>query len=308
MMGTHLVEFYAKQNIIPIATHYKPTANIGEVKSLAVWLECDVRYFQHLHSIISKYKPTIIYHLAAQSFPTVSWERAAETMDINVGGTVNLLESIKLLKQEDENYNPKVVIACSSAQYGSSLTPENVPITEDKPMLPLHPYGVSKVTQDLLGYQYFMNYGIRTIRARIFNTTGVRKINDAASEFTRRAVLIKKGKLDKFPVGNLTAQRAITDVRDLIQALDLLARKGKDGEAYNVCGDKIYLMSDIIEYIKKIVGIDFETYQDPSLMRPMDEPVIVGSSEKLLKDTGWKQSIDIETTLRDMIDYWNLTL
>lgn len=308
MMGSHLIDHFDSIGIRVHGTFYKPTTDLREYAHKANLKECDVRYYAHLHKLLAEVKPDTIFHLAAQSYPTVSVERGQETMETNVTGTINVFESIKEMRRQDPAYDPVVVVACSSAEYGSSLTPENVPIKEDVILLPVHNYGISKVAQDLLGYQYFLNDKIRAIRARIFNTTGPRKINDVASDFTKRAVLIEKGAENKFRVGNTSTRRAITDVRDLINALILLSEKGTAGEVYNISGNKVYLVADIIQIIEQIVGIKFNIDVDQALMRPTDEPIIYGDSSRLMKDTGWKQSFPIEKTLTDMVEYWRTVL
>lgn len=308
MMGSHMIDFYHGKGVQVYGTYYKPTTNINEYAHRAVMQECDVRYYYPFFKIISGIKPGIIYHLAAQSYPTVSMDRPQETIETNVTGTVNLFEAIKEVRKSDPSYDPVVVMACSSAEYGASLTPENVPIPEDVILLPVHPYGITKVAQDMLSYQYFINDKIKTVRARIFNTTGPRKTNDVASDFTKRAVLIEKGQEKVLRVGNVSAKRAITDVRDLIQAMFLLAEKGRHGEVYNISGSKVYQVSDLIALIEKIMNRKFEIETDPALLRPTDEPIIYGSSARLKKDTGWEQSYSIEQTLMDMISYWREVL
>jgi GDP-4-dehydro-6-deoxy-D-mannose reductase len=304
MMGSHMVDYYHAKGETIYGTFYKPTTDLSEFAHKAVLQECDVRYFQPLYNILNKVRPGVIYHLAAQSYPTVSLLRPQETFEINVTGTINVFESVKEIRKTDPSYDPMVVVACSSAEYGSSLTPENVPIREEASLLPLHPYGVTKVVQDLLSYQYFVSDHIRTIRARIFNTTGPRKVNDAPSDFVRRAIQIEKGKEKVLKVGNLNARRAITDVRDLIQALISLAEKGKAGEVYNISGSKVYQISEVVSMIGKIMDRQFDIEVDAALMRPTDEPIIYGDSSRLMRDTGWKQSYSLEQTLSDMIAYW----
>jgi GDP-4-dehydro-6-deoxy-D-mannose reductase len=174
----------------------------------------------------------------------------------------------------------------------------------------LHPYGVSKVAQDLLTYQYYKNFGIKGIRARIFNTTGPRKVNDVCADFTKRAVEIEKGLSErKMRVGNLDTKRAITDVRDLIRAFWMLTEEGKHGDVYNLSGAEVYTMREIMEKVLELTGLEnVEVWQDPALIRPTDEPVIFGSTEKLKAKTGWKQEIPLEKTLKDMIEYWRTVL
>ncbi len=306
MVGSHLTDYYYENGYEGqiIGSYFKPTTDINEIKDKAVLVECDVRYYNGVLDIIQTHQPEVIYHLAAQSYPTVSWQRPAETMDTNVNGTIHVFEAVKQVRKNRPDYDPVVVVACSSAEYGASLTPENTPVKEAVALLPLHPYGVSKVSQDLLSYQYWYNDKIRSIRARIFNTTGPRKVNDVLSDFTQRAVQIERGQATKLRVGNIETRRAITDVRDLILALVALSEKGKWGEVYNISGEKAYLIKDLIPVLKKEIGKDFENEVDPTLLRPSDEPIIYGDASRLKKDTGWKQTYDIETTIVDMLNYW----
>lgn len=306
MVGSHMIDYYFNRNIKVIGTYYKPTTDINQIIKKAELIECDIRYFNAVLNIIRKYKPKKIFHLAAQSFPVVSWKRPQETVDVNINGTINLFEAIKNVQSFlDSDYDPLVVVACSSAEYGASLKPENIPVKEEISLLPLHPYGVSKVGQDLLAYQYFINDNIKTIRARIFNTTGPRKINDVVSDFIRRAVEIEKhDHHNKFRVGNLETKRAIIDVRDLITALILLSERGRYGEVYNVSGLKVYKVKEILNLIKTYMNIEFEIEIDQQLLRPMDESIIIGDSSKLKQDTGWKQEYSLQKTIKDMIDYW----
>lgn len=305
MVGSHLVDYYAERNMTVTATYCDtPTIRLEEVLHKANYIHCDITNKQRVDDMINEYKPEIIFHLAAQSYPTVSWEKPLETMDVNVNGTIHVMEAIKTIRQTDRSYDPIVLIACSSAEYGASLVPENLPAKESTPLLPLHPYGVSKVSQDLLGYQYYANNGIRTIRVRIFNTTGPRKTNDVVSDFTKRTVLFEKGEVKTIHVGTLETRRAITDVRDLISALFLLAEKGEPGETYNVSGGWIYQISDIITMIEKITDNKLPIEVDQSLLRSTDEAVICGDSTRLKTLTGWEQQYTLETTITDMINYW----
>ena len=306
MVGAHLVNYYIdkgeENNIVP--TYYNTVKEKSYKSNNLQFIKCDVRDFEVLRDIITKHRPAKIFHLAAQSLPTVSWEKPTETMEVNANGTINIFEAIKHVCTEiDNNYDPVVIIACSSAEYGASLTPENTPVNEDVALLPLHPYGVSKVAQDLLAYQYYKNFNIRCIRARIFNTTGPGKTNDVTSDFITRAIGVKEKKLSAIKVGNLETRRAIMDVRDLVNALVLLSDKGKWGEAYNISGDKVYQIKELLPVIENAVGIKLPIEQDKQLMRISDEPVIYGDSTKLKKNTGWQQQIRLEQTVRDMINY-----
>ena len=305
MVGAHLIDYYKKildkENII--GSWFRPTIDVNDILGKCTARKLDVTDDRKVFEFINRYRPAKIFHLAAQSYPTVSWEKPIETLDTNLHGTVNVFESVKKIRATDSEYNPMIIVACSSAEYVASLTPENTPVKEETPLLPLHPYGVSKVGQDLLSFQYWKNFNIRCIRVRIFNTTGARKTNDVTSDFVQRAFEISKGAENIFRVGNLETRRAITDVRDLVNAMVLLSEKGNSGDVYNVSGDKVYLVKDIIPLIGKAVGIKLNVVVDDRLLRPSDEPIIFGDSSKLKRDTGWQQKYSLEETIIDMFQY-----
>ena len=308
MVGSHMVELLHARGENVIGTYYKPTTDIKEISPAIKMIECDVRYPSSVEKIITEYQPEQIYHLAAQSYPTVSWDRPYETIETNINGTIAVYEAIKRVRKLiNKNYDPMVVVACSSAEYGETLNKlegDEIYVKETAELLPLHPYGVSKVGQDLISFQYFMNDHIRCIRARIFNSTGTRKVNDVTSDFTYRAVQAERTGVYKLRVGNLETRRAIMDQRDLVSALILLAEKGTAGDVYNISSEHIYQMKDIVSMIEEQIGHKFEIEVDPALLRPTDEKIIVGDVSKLKKDTGWKQKIPMKQTIADMLDYW----
>lgn len=302
MVGSHLVEILDCPEQKVIGTYYNPTVDLTEINSQATLIECDVRYPVTLASLITEGLPSKIFHLAAQSYPVVSWTRPHETLDTNCLGTINVFEAVKHARVKHPSYDPMVVVACSSAQYGASM--QGQAVDEETLFLPLHPYGVSKVAQDLLAYQYFKSDQIRTIRARIFNTTGPRKKNDAISDFAYRLVQIEKRKSNQFKVGNVKSKRSIMDVTDLINALVLLSDKGEPGEAYNICGDQIYLIEDIINLMIQKINHPIKYEVDPSLLRKTDEPIILGDNSKLKKATGWMPRVNIEETVQKVMNYY----
>lgn len=308
MVGSHMVERLYEQGQNVVGTYYNPTINLKELSKDIKMIECDVRYASSVERLIMEYQPEQIFHLAAQSYPTVSWSRPYETMDININGTIAIFEAIKNVRRYSKGYyDPIVIVACSSAEYGETLNQlegNEIYVKETAELKPLHPYGVSKVGQDLISFQYFMNDQIRSIRARIFNSTGTRKVNDVTSDFTYRAVKAEKTGIYELRVGNLKTRRAIMDQRDLVKALLLLSEKGKAGQVYNISSEYIYEMSDIVIMIEQQLRHKLELFVDPSLIRPTDEKVIVGNIDKLKSDTGRKQEISMEQTIRDMLDYW----
>jgi nucleoside-diphosphate-sugar epimerase len=304
MIGSHLLErleVAAPGSVL--GAWSRPTVRMADIAGRFALTELDVCDRAAVAALVAAERPPVIYHLAAQSLPTVSWIDPWGTMRTNVEGTVNVFEAIRAIRAgDDPGYDPMVVVACSSAEYGASLTPENVPVGEDAQLLPLHPYGVSKVAQDLLAFQYWQNDRIRTIRARIFNTTGPRKRADVVSDFCARVAHIERhgGALR---VGNLKTRRAILDVRDLVSALILLAERGEAGEVYNICADRAWRIGDLIPLLEKLAGITLTVEPDPNLFRPSDEPVILGRNTKLKERTGWLPTVDLEDTLRAVLEY-----
>ena len=227
MVGSHMVELLYKRGDEVVGIWHKNKKNIEQITLPIKFVQCDLRYAQGIDELIMDFMPEQIYHLAAQSYPTVSWVSPTETIDVNINSTINIYEAIKKArKYKDNKYNPIVVVACSSAEYGETLNQMQglgeVYVKETAQLQPLHPYGVSKVGQDLISFQYFMNDHIRCIRARIFNSTGTRKVNDVTSDFTKRAVEAEKTSNWELKVGNLDTKRAIMDQRDLVKGLMLI--------------------------------------------------------------------------------------
>jgi GDP-4-dehydro-6-deoxy-D-mannose reductase len=263
---------------------------------------CDVRNSVRLSQLLAAFRPQRVFHLAAQSFPTVSLVEPLETIDSNVGGTVNLFECLRELQ-----LMPTVVVACSSAEYGP-VAAEDLPVREDHPLRPLHPYGVSKVAQDLLAAQYFENYRFPSVRIRIFNTTGPGKEGDLCADLTKRAIEIELGmRPPTLLVGNLTTRRAIVDARDLVRGLWLSAEHCQPGDVYNLGGDNIYSVQEVIDTIRA-GGTDFRVEQDPALLRRCDEPVIAGDISKFKRCTQWRAEVTLKQTIGDMLSWWRSRL
>jgi GDP-4-dehydro-6-deoxy-D-mannose reductase len=303
-MGVHLVGFLESKGDEVLATYFRPTTDLRGSKPKCRVEECDIRDKSRVNNLLKEFQPEKIFHLAAQSYPAVSWDDPWYTIESNVIGTVNVFEGVRKL-----GLDCKILNACSSAEYGF-VTEDEVPVKENHSLKPLHPYGVSKVAQEMLAYQYNKNFDIKSVTVRIFNTTGPGKVNDVCSDFTKRLIELAKGinVERRLRVGNLKARRAITDVRDIIKAFDLALEKATIGEVYNLSGARVYEIREIVDILGELVDFDFEVWQDPALLRPTDEPIIFGDSNKFQCQTGWRQEIALETTLSDMLDYWNRVL
>ena len=262
-------------------------------------LKCDIRDGKTVDSIVEMVSPDRIYHLASQSLPTVSWRDPVTTVMTNIVGTINVFESVIKHKLD-----ARILVACSSAEYGSSIQ-SDIPVKEEHPLKPLHPYGVSKVAQDMLAFQYFANFGVSTVRIRIFNTTGPGKTNDVCSDFARGIIEAEgDNSLPIIKVGNLNTKRDITDVRDTVKGLHLAMEKGVMGEVYNLSRGEAYQISHILTILLSLSRKHIDVESDQGLLRPTDEPVIVGNSDNLHMQTGWQPTIPIEKTLEDTLNYW----
>jgi len=214
-------------------------------------------------------------------------------------GSLHLFESARHTKRR-----PIVVSACSSAEYGH-VPSSAIPVTEEQPLHPLHPYGISKVCLDLLAREYFLDYGIPAINLRIFNTTGPGKRDDAPSDFVRQLVRIKKGLQPPIiEVGNLKPRRAFLHVNDAVRAFYLAAIKGRPGQAYNLCAPRTYEIRELLRIAIRLSGVKPEIRRTARLMRPSDERIIFGSTKKIRRDTGWQPLFSMEQILKSMFEYW----
>ena len=303
-VGSYLMERAIARGDEVVGTHYNATIENRDWRPFQDRLSrCDIRYREQVDRVIARSCPDVVYLLSAQSYPALSWDVPVETLHTNVIGTAQVFESIRAA-----GIDPVVVVACSSAQYGE-VAEADIPVRESHPMRPLHPYGVSKVATEMLALQYHANCGIRSVCARIFNTTGPRKTGDVCADLTQRVARIEAGmQAPVLAVGNQDTWRAITDVRDLARALELLAECGVAGNSYNISGATTYRIGEIVDTLKAASRVPLEVRTDPALLRPSDEKVIFGDSSLLMAATGWAQEIPLRQTLDDMLSYWRRLL
>ena len=302
-IGSHLVRFLQAKGWHVIGTYRLHGCNsFPKVENLR-FVQCDLRDGQRVTQLLAEYQPSHIFHLGAQSLPTVSWADPVETFESNVMGSLYLFEAARRMKR-----TPIVVSACSSAEYGH-VPASAIPVTEEQPLRPLHPYGISKVCLDLLAREYFLDYKIPVVNLRLFNTTGPGKTGDALSDFVRQLVRIKKNlQPPVVEVGNLKPRRAFLDVRDTVRGFYLAAQKGERGEAYNLCAASTHEIRELLRIAIRLSKVKTEIRSMAHLMRPSDEKIIFGSVSKFSKDTGWKPTLSIEQTLSSMLEYWDQKL
>jgi nucleoside-diphosphate-sugar epimerase len=298
-IGSHLVRLLQTKGWNVIGGYRLPGSDSFPKLQNLKFIQCDLTNGQRVEQVFNKYKPTHVFHLAAQSLPTVSWVDPCSTFESNIMGSLHLFEAVRHLK-----HSPVVVSACSSAEYGH-VPNSAIPVTEEQPLRPLHPYGISKVCLDLLAREYFLDYRVPTVSLRVFNTTGPGKTNDAPSDFVRQVIRIKKGlQRPVIEVGNLKPSRAFLDVNDTVRGFYLAAMKGKRGESYNLCATTTYEIGELVRTVMRLSGVSAEIRPVGRLMRHSDEKIIFGSTDKIRKHTGWKPRFSIEQTLISMLEYW----
>ncbi|MGB9719977.1 MAG: GDP-mannose 4,6-dehydratase [bacterium] len=301
--GSHLADYLLSLNNVEVFGTIKWRSKIDNIEHILdkiKFYECDIKDASAIKYVINEIRPDFIFHLAAQSYVPFSWRAPSETLTTNILGELNLFEAVRELKLDT-----MIHIAGSSEEYGL-VYPEEIPIRETNPLRPLSPYAVSKVAQDLLGYQYYKSYALKIIRTRAFNHTGPRRGEVfVTSNFARQIIEIEKKKREPvIYVGNLEAVRDFLDVRDVAKAYFLALKKGTPGEVYNIASGKGVKIKELLNTMLKMTNCNLKVIQDPARMRPSDVELLVGSNEKFKSTTGWQPEIPFEKTIKDLLDYW----
>ncbi|MCK5342942.1 MAG: GDP-mannose 4,6-dehydratase [Candidatus Heimdallarchaeota archaeon] len=308
-VGSHLADYILKKHpeikIFGMARWRSPTDNINHILDKITILYGDLVDMPSLKKMLSKEKPDVIFHLAAQSYVPYSFDAPIATLDANIIGTCNLLEIVKELKHSIK-YDPVIHICSSSEVYGQVQKGET-PIKETNPFRPASPYAVSKVGEDMLAKQYWDSWKIRTIRTRMFTHTGPRRGSVfCVSNFAKQIAAIEAGLSEKvIKVGNLDSVRTFLDVRDAVKAYWLLVTKCTLGEVYNIGGEETMTVEEMLHKLIKLSKVkDIKIQVDPARLRPSDVTLQIPTTEKFRKETGWKPEIKFDTTLHDTLEYW----
>lgn len=253
------------------------------------------------HSFIEGAAPEVIYHLAALTHVGRSWDAPMETFRVNVLGTIELLEIVRTLV-----HVPRVVLISSAEVYGAG---EGVVLTEEAPFRPVTPYAASKVAAEIAGLQAFLGRKVEVIRARPFNHVGPGQAEFfVVSALAKRIVEAEISGEMSISVGNLAAKRDFSDVRDVVRAYRLLASDGVPGEVYNICSGEARPIAELFTTLVELATSPVTPKIDEQLFRPVDVPLLVGSSHKLHALTGWEPKIAMSTTLSDVLEYWRSRL
>ena len=302
-VGSHLVDYMLERGdceIVGIHRWRSRTENIEHFMDRISMVECDLRDASSTRDTLEKVRPDWIFHLAAQSFVPTSWTAPTESLSTNIIGQVNLFEAVRKL-----GVKCRIQLACSSEEYGL-VHADELPIRETNPLRPLSPYAVSKVGQDLLGYQYWMSWKLDCVRTRGFNHEGPRRGPVfVASDFAKQIADIEKGRRNPvISVGNLEARRDFSDVRDMVRAYWLALEKCEPGDVYNICTGRAWTIRALLDHLLSLTRARIEIREDPARIRPSDVPVLLGDNSKFVKATGWQPTIPFEQTLQDMLEYW----
>lgn len=276
------------------------TRPIEHLYGRVVFHEGDIEDPFSIANAVRKAAPDRIYHLAAQSYPSESWDAPIATMRANVEGTLNVLEAARQFAPQ-----ARIHIAGTSAEYGW-VAPEETPINERHALRPASPYGVSKVAAELSGLQYNTSYGMHVVVTRSFNHVGPRQGDRCSIQtFCRQMAQIEAGvQPPVLLVGNLEPRRDFTHMSDVSRALWLLLEYGHPGEVYNLCSGVATRIGDIVELVQAKGRVPSTIQVDPARMRPVDEPLLMGDNRKLCAATGWQPQVSIEQIVDELLDYW----
>lgn len=270
------------------------------VSDIAQVVNLDILNKEQISEVLNAQRPDYIFHLAAQSSVAYSWKNPSLTIDVNVKGCVNVLDAIR-----DLDFKPRTLLIGSGEEYGHIREGE-CPITEENNSRPGNIYAATKACQNMLGKIYADAYGMDVMMVRAFNHIGPNQTPMfVVADFCKQVAEIEKGiKEPVMYVGNLTAKRDFTDVRDVVKAYALLVKEGKIGETYNVGTGHALAIQEILDTIISMSDKSIEVKVDPDRLRPVDVPIIEPDIRKINECTGWKPQILLSQTLKETLEYW----
>jgi GDP-4-dehydro-6-deoxy-D-mannose reductase len=271
-------------------------ADAGDEVIAVTQADADITDADAVRSLVHDAAPDAIYHLAGLANVAESWRVPEQTFSVNANGTLHVVDAARRLTPA-----PRVLLVSSAEVYGMT-TPEQQPINEETPLRPVTPYAASKVAAEFVGLQAHLGSGVPVIRVRPFNHVGPGQATAfVVSDLARRIATAERKGERTLPVGNLTARRDFTDVRDVVRAYRLLIERGTPGEVYNVCRGHAVGVAELAEMLLRLAGVDLELVTDPDLVRPVDLPVLVGDNSRLRAATSWAPELPLEQTLADAL-------
>ena len=301
-VGSYLIDHIQKHCIWSIVVTKMPQERL--TLQGADVCDLDIMDPAAITELLEEKRPDYIFHLAAQSSVAVSWKNPGLTVDVNIKGSLNVLDAVRKL-----DYKPRVLLIGSGEEYGH-LRQDEVPVGEDNVLRPGNIYAATKACQNMLGAIYARAYGMDVLMVRAFNHVGPNQSPVfVVADFCRQAAEIELGMREPvIRVGNLSARRDFSDVRDVVRAYAALMEKGKAGETYNVGAGKAVEIRRILDMILSLAKKEIRVETDPARMRPVDVPVIEADIRKLQACTGWRTEIPLEKTIEETLNYWRETL
>ncbi len=262
--------------------------------------QCNLTDHASVFNTLKSIEPDCIFHFAAESSVAYSRKSPVNILYNNIISQINIFEALREL-----GLPTRIIVACSSEEYGL-IKESNLPVNESCCFNPLSTYAVSKVSQDMLAYQYYKSYNMDTVRVRSFNLTGPgRSPIYAISSFAKQIADIEKNPIkNTILVGNLNVKRDFTDVRDAVKAYYLIASRSKPGSVYNLCSGKAYSLKHLLDILISMSKVDIKIEIDDSKLRASDLPIMQGDNTKIQTEIGWIPERNIKETLKDLLDYW----
>lgn len=262
--------------------------------------DLDIMDKEAIVSLLFEVQPDYIFHLAAQSSVGLAWKNPALTVDVNIKGSINVMDAVRELF-----YKPRVLLIGSGEEYGY-IRPGETPIQEENALRPGNIYAATKVCQNMIGNIYSKAYDMELMMVRAFNHIGPGQAPMfVVSDFCKQVAEIEKGLREPvMMVGNLAAKRDFTDVRDVVKAYVKLVAMGQAGETYNVGSGNAQEIRQILDLIVSMSDKDIRVEVDPNKIRPVDVPIIEADITKLNQLTGWKPEIPLKQTIQETLDYW----
>ncbi|NQT57508.1 MAG: GDP-mannose 4,6-dehydratase [Bacteroidetes bacterium] len=256
--------------------------------------------YEQLKSLIEDINPDWIFHLAAQSSVGKSWTSPTATVSINVNGAVNLFEAVKAI-----GISPKILLIGSSEQYGK-VQFQDLPVTEETTLHPANPYAVSKQAQEQMARVYVRAYGMNIVYVRAFNHIGPgQNLGFVVPDFCKQIVDIERGTAAPvLKVGDLSAKRDFTDVRDIVAGYHLLMKQGKMGNVYNIGSGKSISIANILEKLLSLTDSNIRVEKDLQRFRPSENPDVYTSNQKINKETNWKPEHLLDDSLKETLEWW----
>ncbi len=297
--GSHLLDLLDAEPNIDVIAWRRPGERLppGRSEAALSWVTIDLRDRSAVADAIADARPALIYHLAGAAHVGAAWACTADALSVNALGTHHVIDAARRA-----GLRPRVLIPSSAYVY----QPSDQAITEDTPVRPNSPYGVSKLAQEMVGTKACEYESIPVTIARAFNHVGPRQdAGFSTSSFARQIARIEAGKMAPvMEVGNLSARRDLTDVRDTVRAYRAIAETGVAGRIYNVCSGVAYRVLDVLDGLLRLARVPIEVRVDTTRLRPTDTPVILGDATRLRHELGWTPLIPFDQTLRDLLEYW----